>query len=155
MSFAEKNRVSLRDLQDLLIAVVRPELSEGVDVRLAPSTREGLVATLGTLPSESRFKLPRALDDVHKPLASAVSAALPGDRIRVQGKGGRAYGFTIECSYVTNETTGRSVFVAAVVYANDNDVLNDDRYPYGDVADPFVARLGHVVARAFLAEETR
>ena len=87
--------------------------------------------------------------------ASAVAAALPGDRIRVHGKGGRAYGFTIECSYVTNETTGRSVFVAAVVYANDNDVLNDDRYPYGDVADPFVARLGRVVARAFLAEETR
>lgn len=155
MSFADKNRMSLRDLQDLLVAVVRPELAEGVDVRLAPRTREGLVATLGTLPSESRFKFPRALDDVHKPLASAVAAALPGDRVRVFGKGGRAYGFTIECSYVTNETTGRSVFVAAVVYANDNETMNDDRYQYEDVAEPFVAHLGHLVARTFLAEGSR
>ncbi len=151
MSFANKNRMSLRDLQDLLIAVMRPELSDSIDLRLTPRTRNELVALLGMLPSESsRFRYPRALDDVNKPLLGAISAALPGDRVRVYGKGGRAYGFTVECSYVVDETSGRSAFVAAVVYANDNGTLNDDRYQYEDVADPFIARLGKLVARSLL-----
>lgn len=151
MSFAEKNRMSLRDLQDLLVAVMRPELADGVDAHLAPRTREGLAATLGTLPSESRMRYPRSLDDVHKPPAGALAAALPGDRIRVHGKVGRAYGFTIENSYAIDETSGRSVFVAAVIYANDNGTINDDRYQYEDVAEPFIARLGQVIAQSFLA----
>lgn len=152
MSFATKNRSSLRDLQALLVALVRPDLAPSIDLRLAASTRELLVRTIATLPSESRFRLPRAQDDVHKPLAAAASSALPGDRIRVRGKGGRAYGFSVECSQILDETNGRSAFVATVIYANDNETINDDRYPYEDVADPFLGRLAQTVARAFLAD---
>lgn len=152
MSFEDKNRMSLRDLQDLLVAVVRPELSDGIDLRLAPRTRTEIATTLGLLPSQSRrAQYPHSLDDVNRPLLGAAQAAVPGHRVRVFGKGGRAYGFSVENSYVADETTGRSVFVAAVVYANDNGTLNDDRYEYEAVADPFIARVGKLVAQSFLA----
>lgn len=82
-----------------------------------------------------------------RPLLGAVSAALPGHVIRVFGKGGRAYGFTVENSYVVDETTNRSVFVSATIYANDNETINDDRYEYETVADPFIGHLGRVIAR--------
>lgn len=150
MSFAEKNRMSIRDLQSVLIALMRPELSEGVDLHLSRRMRSELVATIGSLPSERGF--PRSLDDANKPLYGAISNALPGHKVRVYGKDGRAYGFTIECSYVVDETTHRSMFVAAAIYANDNGTLNDDRYQYDDIAEPFITHLGEVTARAFLAD---
>jgi hypothetical protein len=75
---------------------------------------------------------------------------LPGHDIRVYGKGGRAYGFTVDSSYVVDATTDRSAFVAATIYTNDNDTLNDDCYEYATIADPFITTLGRFVARSFL-----
>jgi hypothetical protein len=48
---------------------------------------------------------------------------------------------------VVDATTKRSAFVAAVIYANDNETMNDDRYEYAAVAEPFMAGLGRLVVR--------
>lgn len=156
MTFEDKNRISLRDLQDLLIAVVRPELVPGKAVRLDPDDRALLVDALETVPSES--KNPRViggagLDPLHKPLLLAIRAASPGHRIRAFGKGGRSYGFIVQNSYVVDETTGRSVFVAATLYTNANGTMNDDQYEYDEVAMPFVQGLGDFVTHQFLAAD--
>lgn len=150
LDFGAKNRITLRDLQDLLIAVVRPDINDGPRPSWSSVDREKLVGILGRLPSELPGRPPRALDDQHKPLLAAVSTALPGHAIRVFGKGGRAYGFTVENSYVVDDTTNRGVFVAATIYANDNETINDDRYEYATVADPFIGHLGRVIARTLL-----
>jgi hypothetical protein len=155
MDFTNKNRVTLADLQTLLVALVRPDLAEGPLPKLSASDREALVQILETLPSELKARrLGKALDDVHKPLRAAVQAELPDDKIRVIGKGGHAYGFVVENAYVVDETTGRSFFVAAAVYANDSGV-GDDRYEYTTVAGPFVQRLGHVLARTLLKKRPK
>lgn len=149
--FGDKNRISLRDLQDLLVSIARPELAEGARPEMAPADRQSLLTILGTLPSELGPHVPRSLDEMHKPFLAATQAALPGHRIRVYGKGGRAYGFSVENAYVVDETSGRSAFIAVAIYANDNDRINDDRYDYASVSEPFVARVGQRIARAFLA----
>jgi hypothetical protein len=95
---------------------------------LAKDDRAALLAILGTLPSQlhgGRFR--RTIDELNKALHLAIAAAVPDDRVRVLGKGGRALGFEIENSYAVDETTGRSFFVSAVIYANENGTLNDDR----------------------------
>jgi hypothetical protein len=151
MDFSGKNRVSLTDLQNLLVMVMRPELGEGDGPRLGDAERAFLRTTLGTLPSKWHGAAgATSLDAVHKPLEAAVSARLPGHAIHVFGKGGMAYGFLIENAYVLDETTGRSFFVAATVYANENDVLNDDRYEYTSIATPFVTRVGELLADRIL-----
>ncbi|MBX3192808.1 MAG: serine hydrolase [Labilithrix sp.] len=150
MDFTAHNAMSLRDLHALLTAIVRPDLADGPLPRITPADREALLATLAKVPSDLRGRRARAEDDRHKPLRAAVAAALPGHRIRVQGKGGRAYGFLVENSYVLDETTGRSCFVTAAIYANDSEILNDDRYEYRAVGHPFMTSVGRVIAREIL-----
>ena len=76
--------------------------------------------------------------------------------MRGPGKGGRAYGFVVQNAYLVDEATGRSLFVAASMYANANRTLNDDRYEYDGVAAPLMQRLGELAATEFLlAGDTR
>lgn len=150
MDFGGKNRVSLHDLQDLLIMVARPELAPRTGPSLGADERALLLATLGALPSESVRGAGRATDRLHKPLRDAVAARVPGHAVRVVGKGGRALGFFVENSLVVDETADTFFFVAVAVYANRNDVVNDDRYDYETIAVPFVRRLGVFLADRWL-----
>lgn len=153
MPFEEKNRVSLRDLQDMLASVVRPELMPNRKLQLEPTEREFLVATLGTLPSESKNPVYSAAvqpDELQKPLVLAVRKALPAHRIRAYGKDGQAYGFVVHNAYFVDETTGRAVFVAATIHVNGDGTMNNDKYEYGEVATPFVQALGELVAKQYL-----
>jgi hypothetical protein len=151
MDFSNKNAVPLRELQDFLIALMRPDLVTGETLRITKD-RKRLLDLLGTLPSGLRgMSGQKKLDALYKPLHHAILQTLPRDHIRVYGKSGRAFGFLVENSYAINDTTKRSMFVTATIYANDSERMNDDRYEYSAIAAPFVARLGRVLARAFLA----
>jgi hypothetical protein len=155
MDFSSRNSVTLRDLQDLLVSVVRPDAFDGPPPRISQD-REDLLTILGRLPTdlkqvrEATKGQGQVVDDMFKPLHGAIVRTLPGDRIRVLGKGGRAYGFAVENVYALDETTGRSFFAAATIHANDDDVMNDDKYDYDNVATPFILKLGAVLARSFL-----
>jgi hypothetical protein len=72
---------------------------------------------------------------------------LPAGRFEIYDKTGQAYGFTTENAWVVDRATGRSFFLAATLYTNADGVLNDDRYEYEEVAEPFLADLGEAVAR--------
>jgi hypothetical protein len=155
MDFAAKNIISLRELQYLLIAIARPDLADrGKPLLPNNDDRKKLLEILGMLPSELGPKSRRpsqGVDALYKPMHLSIVNALPNERIRVHGKGGRALGFSVESVYAVNESTKRSLFITATIYANDNETLNDDRYEYETVASPFMTRLGHVLARAYLS----
>ncbi|MFO0664824.1 MAG: serine hydrolase [Polyangiaceae bacterium] len=153
MSFATKNRASLRDLQDLLISVVRPELIPQRTLQLSTADREFLIGALGTLPSESKnpvFNRAAQPDAMHRPLWMAVRRLLPKHEINSYGKGGQAYGFIVQNAYLVDETTGRGVFVAATIHVNSNGTLNDDQYEYSEIGKPFIDGLAEFVAKKYL-----
>lgn len=157
MDFSTKNATSLRDLQDVLIAITRPELFDRLPSGTlhSPAARPEVVEILAKLPSElegSRRGRPTAKDAFQKPLQVGLTAAFPEEKVRVYGKGGRAYGFTVENAYIVSERTGRGFFLASTLYANDNDTLNDDGYEYLSVGTPFLARLGVILARKVFRE---
>jgi hypothetical protein len=158
MDFRRRNGMSLLDLQNLLVKVVRPDVDAGgPPLTLSLSHREMLVDALRRYPSESANPVYPAAefpDHAVKFLLPGVRRVFPstrpGERIEITGKIGQAYGFTIENSYLRNPVNGRAVFVAAVMYANVDGVLNDDRYDYSTVALPFMADLGALVAERWL-----
>jgi hypothetical protein len=155
MSFARKNAIELQELQDLLVAVVRPEIGIGRRgfPELTLAQRAFLVQALGELPRESRNPVyPEAAFPDHgcKFVLPGVRRVVPKEHLRVYDKIGRAYGFSIENAYVEDTRTGAGFFLAAVLYTNADGVLNDDEYDYEAVADPFFADLGEVIARAVL-----
>jgi hypothetical protein len=157
LNFQYKNSVSLEDLQDILAALVRPDVDTGKRgfPELSIAQRAFLLEALHQLPRESPDPVydPSAHpDDAVKFVRPGVTRVVPGEHLRVYDKVGRAYGFSVENAYVEDQRTGLGFFLAAVLYTNPNQVLNDGVYGYAELADSFLADLGEVVARALWAQ---
>ncbi|MGC3958322.1 MAG: serine hydrolase [Verrucomicrobiota bacterium] len=158
MDFSRRNGISLVDLQDLLVKLVRPDIELGTPkLELSPAHRAMMLEAMSLYPGESANPVysPERYPGIRsKFLIPGIRRVFPaekrGERIEVTGKTGRAYGFSIENSYVRNPANGCTVFVTAVLYTNSDGVLNDDKYDYETVADPFLADLGEWVARRYL-----
>ncbi|NJK31756.1 MAG: hypothetical protein HC927_04665, partial [Deltaproteobacteria bacterium] len=153
LSFADKNYASVRDLHRLTIALVMPQAPDAVALGLSPAHREFLLAAMSEDPLESHN--PVYVDDAHaglryKTMLSGIGRVLPIERIRYVNKPGRAYGFHLDAAYVEDTRSRRAMFVTVVIYANANEILNDDEYEYDEVTRPFLDDLGEVLARAWL-----
>ncbi|MFN7019696.1 MAG: serine hydrolase [Phycisphaerales bacterium] len=153
MDFSTRNRMSLRDLQDLLILLVRPDLPiDRPDLTLTPGVRAEIIDAMTRYPADSKNPIyDRATypDDWAKFLLPGITKVVSPSEVRICNKVGQAYGFTIENAYVEHLPSGAAFFVAAVIYTNEDGVLNDDRYEYQQVALPFMADLGEALARRF------
>ena len=160
MDFSGRNGISLMDLQNLLVKVARPDIDLGTPgLRLSAAHRERLLEAMTQYPRAATnpiYPADRYPDNCGKFLLPGIRrvfpAMLPGERVEITGKIGRAYGFSVENAYVRNPKNGRAVFVTAVLYTNADGVLNDDKYEYETVADPFFAELGELIAREWLGE---
>lgn len=147
-----KNRISLVDLQRGLCKVVAPEVDcgGGLAFDLSPADRAVVLEAMSQLPRESKdpvYAPADYRDDFVKFFLPGVARVVPAERLRIYNKIGQAYGFTTENSWIVDEGTGRSFFLAATLYTNADGVLNDDVYEYADQAAPFLADLGEAVAR--------
>jgi hypothetical protein len=154
MDFAEKNRVSLRDLQRGLCKLVRPDVDcgPGGHFELTPEHRDFLRRTMAELPRESAnpvYPVAEYPDTTGKNLLAGIDRVLPRERFRILNKTGQAYGFTLDNAWIEDTTNGTGFFLAAVVSTNDDGILNDDRYDYDTVAVPFFEALGERAARWF------
>ncbi|KAG0608095.1 hypothetical protein M758_8G077600 [Ceratodon purpureus] len=151
MDFSKKNYMSTMDLQDLLIKLVRPDIKvETTGLELDAAMRVLLMEAMAQYPSQSanpKYDGTDYPDDYCKFFLPGLSRVRPKGALRIYNKIGRAYGFTIDNSYVFDIETGRSFFLTAVIYTNANGVLNDDKYEY-EYADRILADLAEVLGRA-------
>ncbi len=153
MSFAPKNAIDLRDLQDVLVAVVRPDIATGKRgfPELTVAQRAFVAQSLGQLPRESQDPSFEGVADHHcKFVLRGARRVVAAEHLRVYDKIGRAYGFSTENAYIEDTRTGRGFFLAIVLYTNPDGILNDDRYAYEELADPVLDAIGEVVTRAVL-----
>lgn len=153
MAFAERNRISLVDLQDTLALIVRPDLATALgrkDVpRIRDADREVLMTALAAIPSRVLGSKGSAdvqpLDELHKPaLAGATKTGRP---LKVYSKGGRAYGFLVENACIVDKTQHRGFFLTMTIEVNETGVVGDDRYPYDEVGMPFFVKTAELVTR--------
>jgi hypothetical protein len=148
MDFSRKNRASLADLHELLIALARPELSS-LRINLPAEQRAMLLEAMTIYPRESRNPTydPAKFPDEHvKFLLPGLTRVVAQDSLRITSKVGFAYGFTIENAYVEGGLEHTPFFLTAVIYANQSGVLNADSYDEETVAKPFMADLAEAVA---------
>lgn len=149
--FSGKNRFPLAELQRGLCMVLRPDVDcGGPGFALSPADREVLREAMRQLPRESPNPLydPAEVPDAYvKFVLPGLRRVIPADRLEVYDKTGQAYGFTTENAWIVDRATGRGFFLAATLYTNADGVLNDDRYEYVEVAEPFLADFGEAVAR--------
>jgi hypothetical protein len=69
------------------------------------------------------------------------------ENIRVFNKVGWAYGFLTDVSYIADFKNHTEFMLTATVYANEDGILNDEKYEYESVALPFLYRLGQDIYR--------
>ena len=152
LSFADKNAIRLRELQDTLVRIMRPELlPPGASADAASKDDLAYLRhTLGTLPSDSGL----AGYDRNIVADYQLSPFLRGiERVRARGhfeifsKVGQAFGFLIANAYVVDKDTGRSFFLVASVYANPDETMNDDMYAYDSISFPALADVGEAFCR--------
>jgi hypothetical protein len=152
LSFADKNAIRLRELQDTLVRIMRPDLlPPGARPDAAPPDDIAYLRhTLGTLPSESGL----AGYDRNVVADYQLSPFLRGiERVRARGhfeifsKVGQAFGFLIANAYVVDKDTGRAFFLTAAVYANPDETMNDDTYAYDSISFPALADVGEAFCR--------
>jgi len=151
MDFSDNNAITLADLQRTLCKTVRPDIEcEGDRFRLDDDHYDLLIDAMTQYPARSENPVydPDRYPDHHvKWFLPGLERVVPREHVRIANKVGRAYGFSTENAYVRNTRTGRSFFLAAVLYTNEDGILNDDRYEYDEVADPLLADLAESVAR--------
>ncbi len=151
MSFARKNAISLLELQASLARLVEPELAlDGLPWAITPAQRDMLLAAAAEYPADSRDPhYPRAEypDSWGKYLLPGLEKVAPKASWRIVNKIGRAYGFSVENAWVFHVPSQKGLFVTATIYTNADGVLNDGKYEYEEVADPFLAAVGEIVGR--------
>ena len=65
--------------------------------------------------------------------------------VRVFNKAGWSYGFLTDVSYVVDFKNKVEYMLAATVYVNSDEVLNDGRYDYNTLGYPFLYQLGQTI----------
>ncbi|MFH1851223.1 MAG: serine hydrolase [Candidatus Neomarinimicrobiota bacterium] len=147
--FRHKNFITMLDYQRLLIALIFPAaVPPEQRFDLTAADRQLLLRSMSMLPRESRFPRYDAehyWDSYVKFFMFGNSKEPLPENIRIFNKVGEAYGFLIDHAYIVDFANGVEFFLSAVLYVNENEILNDGVYEYDQVGFPFLHELGLAV----------
>ena len=65
--------------------------------------------------------------------------------IKITNIVGQSYGFMVDCAYIQNKSENVEFMLSAVIYTNENQIINDGKYEYNTIALPFLAELGRQI----------
>lgn len=153
--FTDANFLTLAQMQQLLMAVVRPELlAPAQRTTLRESDRRWLREVLHTRPSEvtdPSWSVVDFPDWYAKFLLVGDGKTAWPEGVRIFNKVGQSYGYLSDVAYIEDATNGSAFFLAATLSVDLDGTLNDGQYAYDEVGLPFLTALG----QAILAEERR
>jgi hypothetical protein len=145
MDFTRHNRIPLEDLQQLLQSAVFPlSVPESKRFNLSTDDYDFLYRYLSQYISETpfpKYDTVKFVDSYVKFFFLDTGRRMP-DHVRVFNKVGWAYGFLTDVSYIVDFRNRIEFMITATVYANEDGILNDDKYEYETMALPFLYRVG-------------
>lgn len=146
--FTEHNFLSLGSMQQMLQSVLFPSsVPEKQRFRLSEGDRRFLLQYLSQYPSETpdpKYDTTAFYDSYVKFFFRDSTRRMP-EGVRVFNKVGWAYGFLTDVSYVADFKHSVEYMLAATVYVNSDEVLNDGKYEYKEIGWPFLYQLGQIV----------
>jgi hypothetical protein len=150
LDFSAKNRWSLSDIHQLVQWIMFPETQpKNNGLRLNADDYIFLRKYMSMMPQESSYpKYPTAdywPTYVKFLLYGSEKNAVVSPDIRLFNKVGDAYGFLIDGAYVVDFKNGVEFILSAVLYCNEDGILNDDAYDYDSIGFPFFKALGTAV----------
>ena len=149
-SFKYNNYVPLSDAHKILISIIYPKtVEEKARFNLTESDYMTLKKSLSMYPRETCR--PEWMNDsiyfdtFRKFLFGGGDKTRLEDHIRIFNKVGMAYGFMSDCAYFANYKNNIEFFISTVIYVNEDEILNDNRYDYEKTGYPFLNRLGKII----------
>lgn len=157
MDFSYKNKFSLTDLHGVVQRTIFPEAFVGIErFNLNEEHRNFILKYMSMLPRESRFPAydtTEFYDSYSKFFKFGTDKSPIPARFRLFNKTGWSYGHLIEGGYFVDFEAGVEFFVSAIVYVNEDQILNDDKYETDEVGLPFFAELGEYLYQRELKRE--
>ncbi|WP_375447361.1 serine hydrolase [uncultured Fibrella sp.] len=146
--FTTRNKLPLESLQQILQSALFPEsVSEKQRFNLTANDYQFIYQYLSQAPGETNYPKydgQKFYDSYAKFFFRDSLHHLP-DGLRVFNKVGWAYGFLTDASYVADFRNKVEYMLTAVIYANSDEILNDDKYEYDTVGWPFLYQLGQTI----------
>jgi hypothetical protein len=146
-NFSAMNYFRLQDVDEVLKRLIFPIIFEP-DCRFNLTTNDYnfLRKYMSMLPRESDY--PAYSDSLYEDsykkylLYGNVHGTMHNDSVRIFNIVGQSYGFLSDCAYIVNFKKGIEFFISAVIYVNEDGVINDGKYEYKSIGFPFLSKLG-------------
>lgn len=146
MSFTDKNRYSLSDFDSTIKRLVFPQqYSDSERFKISAEQREFMLCYMSMLPpasKEPKYDAIAFAENYSKFLMFGGETQSIPNHIKIFNKTGWAYGHVIDGAYIVDIENNIEFFISAVIYANENGVLNDDNYQAESISLPFLNQLG-------------
>lgn len=147
--FTGRNKFPLETFQQVLQSVMFPEsVAPNQRFALTPDDYRFLRQYLSQYPGETnypKYDATQYYDSYAKFFfMDSLHHTVP-DGVRVFNKVGWAYGFLTDASYVVDFNNKVEYMLAATVYVNRDGILNDDKYEYESIGNPFLYQLGQTI----------
>lgn len=146
--FTKHNNLSLETMLTMLRSVMFPKsVSARQRFKLTKEDYTFLYRYLSQYPSETpdpKYDEKAFYDSYVKFFFRDSSKQMPGD-VRVFNKVGWSYGFLTDVSYVADFKNKTEYMLAATLYVNSDEVLNDGKYDYDTKGYPFLNMLGQII----------
>jgi hypothetical protein len=146
MDFSYKNKFALTDFHGVVQRTIFPEAFVGMErFNLNEEHRNFVLQYMSMLPRESEspaYDTTEFYDSFSKFTKFGTEKGKIDPRFRLFNKTGWSYGHLIEGGYFVDFESGVEFFVSAIVYVNEDQILNDDQYETDEVGLPFFAELG-------------
>ncbi|HVD98737.1 MAG TPA: serine hydrolase [Cytophagaceae bacterium] len=148
--FSSNNFLPLHDAHQMLVSIIYPGfLQKTSQFELTEEDYVFLRKIMSMYPRESGVKLwqndTTYYDCFRKMLYYGDYHGRADSTIRIFNKIGMAYGFMSDVAYFVDYKNKVEFFLSAVLYVNEDEVLNDGRYDYNSIGYPFMERLGKLV----------
>lgn len=145
-NFSNSNYMSMEDLQNMLKSVLFPEaIPEKMRFNLTKEDYNFLKQYMSMYPSESKLCDSDLPDNYMKYFMYGDSNGHIPDNIRIFNKIGRSLGYLVDNAYIHDTENNIEFLLTAVIYANENEIFNDQKYEYEKISLPFFTYLGQSI----------
>ena len=148
--FTTANHLPLSDITTILQSILFPEsVSASHRLRLTASDYAFLRRYLHATPHESGFHAyasTRYFDGYKKYLYYGRNPEIPRQSaLRIYNIVGMSHGYLSDVAFFADSLHQSEFMLSAVLYVNQDGIINDGAYEYDTIGEPFLAQLGRLI----------
>ncbi len=147
--FSALNYLSLPAVHQLLLQLAfMPYLPREEQYHISASDRAFLLHYLSLYPRQSTTPVynPKKYPDAYKKyfIYGDYTGTINDTSLHICNIVGQSFGFMADCAYIFDTSKQIEFMLSAVIYTNENEIINDGKYEYKTIALPYLANLGRI-----------